>query len=496
MDLHSEMKRLLTNFQPGKVMRTAYDTAWVARLGDIDSEMSNAALRWISENQLPDGSWGAPAPLYYHDRVISTLAAMIALTWRGRRAHDRQQIERGLVALERIAGGATQGLMSDPNGATVGFEMIVPTLIAEAEKLKIIQNQGERILGRLKRLREAKMARLNGLRVNRNFTIAYSSEMAGADCQHLLDLDNLQEANGSVACSPSTTAYFASQVRPGDPAAMKYLRGVVAEDGGVPLAVPLDIYERGWVLWNLALTGELTGELRALCEPHLAAIEPVWRPGKGISFATGYSVTGGDESSLVNAVLTQFGRANDLDALYHYEDSDHFRCYDLETNPSISAHAHFLEAFRQSGVGGGHPSVQKILRFLHSSQEASGYWVDKWHISPYYTTAHIVIAAMDYDRALAASAIEWILNTRNPKGYWGYFMPTAEETAYALQALCAWVKSGGEVPRSVIRQGATWLEDHAEPPYPPFWISKTLYYSEWVVRSEIVSALLMAEQCS
>ena len=53
----------------------------------------------------------------------------------------------------RIVGGATQGLQSDPNGATVGFEMIAPTLAAEAEKLGIIKRQGDRILGRLSKLR-------------------------------------------------------------------------------------------------------------------------------------------------------------------------------------------------------------------------------------------------------------------------------------------------------------------------------------------------------
>ena len=96
----------------------------------------------------------------------------------------------------------------------------------------MFQHQGERILGRLKQLREAKVARLNGFRINRSLTIAYSAEMAGSDCQHLLDLENLQEDNGSVAHSPSATAYYARQVRPGDPAAMRYLREVVAADGG------------------------------------------------------------------------------------------------------------------------------------------------------------------------------------------------------------------------------------------------------------------------
>src|SRR5687768_17883149 len=50
-----------------------------------------SAMEWISENQLPDGSWGAKDIFHYHDRVICTLAAMIALTHRGRRARDKNQ---------------------------------------------------------------------------------------------------------------------------------------------------------------------------------------------------------------------------------------------------------------------------------------------------------------------------------------------------------------------------------------------------------------------
>lgn len=494
MDLREELKCLLKEWKPGRVMKTAYDAAWIARLGDIDLTLSNAALRWISENQLPDGSWGAAAPLYYHDRVISTLAAMIVLNRQGRRSYDRKQIELGQLALERIVSGATFGLSNDPNGATVGFEVIVPTLIAEARSLGILKQQGERILGRLKRLREAKMARLKGLKISRNLTIAYSAEMAGADCLDLFDLENLQEFNGSVANCPSATAYFARFVRPGDPAALHYLRGVVSPDGGTPMAAPLDLTERSWVLWNLALTGELEGELRDLCHPHLSALKEAWSDKRGIGFGTDYSVPDGDDTGLVYAVLTKFGYAVDIDAVYHYEEPNYFRCNELETSSSISANVHILEAFRQAGLEGNHPAVQKIIRFLSENQQKEGYWLDKWHASPYYATAHAVISTMDYDRQLAETAIQWILRTRDPRGSWGFFMPTAEETAYALQALCFWAMNGGSVPRALIKQSAAWLVDHMQMPFPPLWIAKTLYYSEWIVRSEIISALVLAEK--
>ncbi len=74
---------------------TPYDSAWVARLKDVDAEMSNLALEWICEHQLADGSWGASFPFYYHDRVVCTLASMIALTYRGRAAVTRTRSTPG-----------------------------------------------------------------------------------------------------------------------------------------------------------------------------------------------------------------------------------------------------------------------------------------------------------------------------------------------------------------------------------------------------------------
>ena len=182
--------QLIEEIGPGHMASTAYDTAWGARLGEIDWSISSKSLAWLAENQLPDGSWGAAAPLYYHDRVICTLAAMIALSVRGRRGHDKTQIEMGKQALERIVGGATQGLQSDPNGATVGFEMIAPTLTAEAERLGIISSQGNRILGRLSKLRAKKLSYIQGKMISRHMTMAFSAEMAGTDGQHMLDVAN------------------------------------------------------------------------------------------------------------------------------------------------------------------------------------------------------------------------------------------------------------------------------------------------------------------
>src|SRR5438046_1639257 len=59
---------------------TAYDTAWVASLVAPGGRGPRfpASLTWLRAHQLPDGSWGGPAP-YYHDRLLCTLRAVLTL---------------------------------------------------------------------------------------------------------------------------------------------------------------------------------------------------------------------------------------------------------------------------------------------------------------------------------------------------------------------------------------------------------------------------------
>src|SRR5687768_10850617 len=64
------------------IVSTAYDTAWVASLSDPaepNRPRFPAALQWVVNHQLPDGSWGGTIR-YQHDRIISTLAALLPLT--------------------------------------------------------------------------------------------------------------------------------------------------------------------------------------------------------------------------------------------------------------------------------------------------------------------------------------------------------------------------------------------------------------------------------
>jgi len=485
----------LLRLSPGHVKSVAYDTAWVALLGDHAPDIAYPALQWLCAHQLPDGGWGAPFPSYYHDRLVSTLAAMIALARCGRRGTDRLQVDAGMRALESLVNGATTGLYLDANGATVGFEVLMPFLLSEGELLGLVSPRSkEYILRETAPARDAKMAAAGGRLIDRHLTLAFSSELAGwEDWESWLDARNLREEDGSVAHSPSATAFFAWAVKPGDKRALAYLRQTVLPDGGFPIARPFEIYETAWVLWNLALLPGVSETEEY--QQHLQVLRQAWRPGQGVGFSSTYSVPDGDDTAIVATLLARQGE-RDPHVFSHYAEKDHFRCYPLEIHTSTSTNVHFLGALRESGYPLEDTYVQRILHFLNARRQAGTHWTDKWHVSAYYTTAHAIITCLGYVEDLARPSVTWMLSTQREDGGWGYFgTSTAEETAYCLQALSLWRRAHKEdIPPATLRRGADWLRDHAAPPYPPLWIAKSLYVSEWVARAEIASALALVEE--
>ena len=490
--MEANLTQLLESIGRSDMLTTAYDTAWVARLTEFDRGIGLPAIEWLCENQLPDGSWGAGEAYYYHDRVISTLSAMIALTKCGRRQSDKRAIEKGLLALEDITNNATKGLSNALKGFTVGFEMIVPTLVAEAESMGIIKQQKERILGRIAHQRVEKLSRLQGKMINRHLTAAFSAEMAGVDGKHMLDIDNLQEKNGSVGCSPSATAYFALQVIREDNRAMKYLHKTRKEGGGAPNVAPFDVFEIAWTLWNISLIPgfeKTNGKVRA----HIDFLSKVWDTGGGAGFSSEYSVNDSDGTSVVFDVLSRYGIYKSERNILSYEEPEYFRCFALESDPSISTNVHVISALRSAGYEVTNPSVAKVIKFLEKTKNPNGFWEDKWHISPFYTTAHAIIACAGYANNLVTESVQWLIDSQRTDGSWGVFDATSEETAYAILALWSWDQKGGHVPKDALLKGNMWLEEH-QPKFEPLWIGKCLYSPKLVIESTVLCALTIGSQ--
>ena len=220
-----------------------------------------------------------------------------------------------------------------------------------------------------------------------------------------------------------------------------------------------------------------------------------WKPGRGVSLSKTYSIPDGDDTAIVFELLARAGYKPDIESILSFEENEHFRTYHFEVNSSNSVASHILGALRQSGRHPEDISLQKTLAYLRKTV-VQDYWFDKWHLSPFYTTSHAIIACAGFADELARSSVNWLLATQREDGSWGQHLPTAEETAYCLQALCVWMRYNGNAFSSFerLQQGATWLAEHAEPPYPPLWIGKGLYCPELVVRSAILSALRMVQE--
>lgn len=482
LNVLGEIHSLLGRLGESRVEPVAYDTAWIARLGEHDATLAANALSWLRSHQLPDGAWGALAPIYHHDRVVCTLAAIIALQRNGA-PEDQARIRAALPALHY----SLANLHQDVAGKTVGFEMILPSLVAEARSLGFTIDDPNGIVQRMADLRARKLARAPKGLISRDTTMGFSAEMAGPDGLHLLDLENLLQADGSVSGSPAATAFFVAYVRP-QPAALKYLREVVHQ-GGAPHVTSSDIFEPAWTLWNLTRGLNIDPIVATYTSSLLDRLMSFWHYDRGIAHDSSFSMQDGDDTGIVYELLAQFDRAPDLAAIWHYEEETCFRSFDLESHSSISTNIHILGALRQAGLGVEHPAVQKTANFLSLEQSDQRFWSDKWHMSPYYATSHAIIACTGFLEQVIVGAVDWIVETQNSDGSWGCVVPTAEETAYCLQALMIRHQHGFSIPLEVVERGVAWLLEHSEPPYPPLWIIKTLYCPTPIVRSAILGAL-------
>ncbi len=461
---------------------TVYDTAWLAR---IPAEKDGAApafpriLDWIKQNQRADGSWGGEIE-YIHDRIISTLAAILALAeWPDECAH--KVIARGIEYIWQKVDRL------ENEHETIGFEVIIPTLLKRCQTLGF--NLPYPAFARYERMCEEKLAKIPpDIRYSKNSPLAFSLESMG-DAFDVREAESLLESNGSVAMSPSATAYLLTQ-DPGNAPARRYIAQVTeVYKGKAPQVFSFDTFETGWCLWNLFLGEPGIMWRDAQVARHIRDLQAMWERKSGAGFSSGYSVLDADVTAIVFKILRQAGLNPDWRHLGQFERNGYFVCYLVERNPSTSVNIHVLEALK----GVAEADTTRIVAWLRDEQRDGGYWMDKWHASPYYATSHAVIALAGVDDDLAQSGVEWLLDMQRFDGGWGHYDgSTAEETAYCLQALSVYARSVAPIDRSVsVRGRARLFECMAE--RPAMWVGKCLYTPVRVVESAICSALMMTE---
>ena len=227
----------------------------------------------MTAHQNADGSWGGPWA-YFHDRLISTLRVILTLNgWHLRRG-DRLAIERGIRYIWQNAARLTL----DPY-ETVAFELIFPTLLAEAETQGLALPYAA--FDHVTRQGREKLARVGVQMMYRRETpLATSVEALGANFERD-NASGLQEASGAVAISPGATAFLLQQW-PDNDAARAYLSRVMQEgpgDGGAPSVFPIETFERAWSLYHLlAARPSLQDELKSVIAPLLDFLYRTMKP--------------------------------------------------------------------------------------------------------------------------------------------------------------------------------------------------------------------------
>jgi squalene-hopene cyclase-like protein/prenyltransferase/squalene oxidase-like repeat protein len=470
----------------GEFSPSLYETA---RLVALAPGLAGHAgrMRFLLATQNSDGGWGRPDGY----GLLPTLSATEALLRESRRTRDPAAAlaaGRGLqTLLTREAGGETA--LPD----TVAVEILIPGLILDINThLDELDADFDSVLGGyrlaypagtdpalLRRLREAVRQG-----VSLPDKLVHSLETIGPAARGVAFA---RPGEHGVGCSPAATvAWLGNEAMTGTQPGVRFLELVQARHGGpVPVATPLDVFERSWVLatfhdvgLNLTAPPEVVANLRAAFGE------------SGVSGGAGLPPDADDTATTLYA-LAGAGSPSSLDCLWGYQDDDHFVTYPKERTPSVTTNAHVLQSLTGVVDTGERVTgaVRKLARWLIGQQHDDGSWMDKWHASPYYATM-CCVTALGENVPAVRKAVRWVVETQRTDGSWGRWQSTAEETAYAVRILTHFAKGKQDLAvEQAAARGCAFLLTTEGTPNPPLWHDKDLYTPGRIVLAQRIAAL-------
>lgn len=468
----------------GKMNGVAYDTAWTARVTDQNGNpLFPECIKWLLDNQKADGSWGCQI-LHYHDRVLSTLSAVMALKEIGGQQYE-EYIQRG----ETYIWENMKNLSLD-DYRLIGSELLFPSLMEQAESLglhlpyhmKVYQRE---YYAKLKKIDES-------MWYSPMTTLSFSFEFLG-DNVDVNRLPKIQLPDGSVGNSPASTAYFLRYIK--DAKAVMYLREILqlTGNGSVMTVYPIDMFEYGWTVYNLMLAGLYFERFTEICDFLFSNVGH-----RGAGWSTLFPVPDADDTAVILKVLHDLQYPVDSSVLNTFYAGEYYLTFTFELDPSISTNIHVLDFVRScAGFPDREHVVERLIHFLRRTMHPDGFWIDKWHASPYYPTSHAVFALCDVAPFLAEKAVSWILETQHENGLWGKHGGTLEETAYAVQALLYYHRHVEPIDIQSISKAVSALNVRSfvssTAALPEMWVAKVFLAPIRVVGSAVASAQFMAQ---
>nr|QIA61387.1 terpene synthase 2 [Chiococca alba] len=374
-ELVESIQTMLQSMDDGEISMSAYDTAWVALVEDINGSsypQFPMSLEWIANNQLPDGSWGDGSIFSVHDRIISTLGCVLALkSWN---MHPDKS-EKGLLFIrDNIHKVGDESAEHMP----IGFEVVFPSLIERAKNLDIDIPDISAILQEIYARRNLKLARIpKDILYTVPTTLLHSLEgMPELDWQKLLPL---KCEDGSFLFSPSCTAFALMQTKDGD--CLRYLTNTIEKfNGGVPGVYPVDLFEHIWAVDRLQRLG-ISRYFQTEIEECMSYVYRYWTD-KGICWARNSKVEDIDDTAMGFRLLRLHGYMVSADVFAQFEKGGEFVCFAGQSNQALTGMFNLYRASQVMFPG------EKILadakkfssNFLHEKR-ANNELLDKWIIT-------------------------------------------------------------------------------------------------------------------
>nr|XP_043611460.1 ent-copalyl diphosphate synthase 1-like [Erigeron canadensis] len=366
------IKSIFSSMEDGVITPSAYDAAWIARIESVDGgPQFPSCLEWVVNHQLSDGSWGDPLMFSAYDRLINTLACVVALTtWKIHPDKCQKGIKFVNENMNKLEDEKDEHMM-------IGFEIVFPLLIELARKLEI-EIPDSPILKKFYAIRDLKLAKIPKDKLHNTPTsLLYSLEgMKDLEWEKLL---KLRCENGSFFFSPAATAYAFMQTK--DQKCLAYLTNLVTKfNGEVPHTYPVDMFEHIWIidrLQRLGISRYFGSEIKACAD----YIYRYWDE-QGIGFGRNTNVPDIDDTAMGFRVLRANGYQISPDVFLPFEKDGHFLCFPEQVTQAVTGMFNLYRASQMSFPG------EKILvdarKFSHkflTAKQSTNELFDKWIIT-------------------------------------------------------------------------------------------------------------------
>ncbi|KAH6783659.1 hypothetical protein C2S52_008618 [Perilla frutescens var. hirtella] len=412
------IRTLLKTTGDGRISVSPYDTAWVALIKDVegrDAPQFPASLEWIIENQLGDGSWGDERFFCVYDRLVNTIACVVALrSWNIHADKVTKGVRYMKENVEKLKDGNAEHM-------TCGFEVVFPALLQRAKSLGIQDLPYDHpLIQEIYHSREQKLKRIP-MEIMHKVPTSLLFSLEGLENLEWDKLLKLQSADGSFLTSPSSTAFAFMQTK--DHKCFQFIKKTVQTfNGGAPHTYPVDVFGRLWAIDRLQRLG-ISRFFDSEIADCLAHIHKFWTD-KGVFSGRESEFCDIDDTSMGFRLLRMHGYDVDPNVLRNFKQDDKFSCYGGQMIESASP---IYNLYRASQLRfPGEEILEEANKFSYQFLQqklANNQLLDKWVISkhlpqeiklglemPWYATLPRVEASY-YVQYYAGSADVWIGKT-------------------------------------------------------------------------------------